>query len=735
MINIKKLSLIISLIYIIIIGIISIYNKENYDSIIFEINESYINNKSIDKKLENKLYKSISKYKVKKEEKFLALGYLELKKDETKAKEYFKLGIENINKDTCDLTKAYLYKLLSDIMVKENNIGKAIEYAEVALYSIGYNNYKKNTKLICNIIRPITTTKKGRDISVKYLNNILECKLLDVQSKIIFRRLLSAIHILDYNYAEAISLNIEIIDESSKLDDKYYMYKSMIDISLIARDIGAYQNAIKILNFVNIKKVNDKILKSDLEIYKNLNLAQIQNILNKSEDALNSINKITQYEKYIPKQKRKQIECLKNIVIAESYVNINNTDLAKKYLSKAEENIQVAKSSYPDIDIYYSIVLGKINFENKNYEQAIKQFESNLDQLKKVSNKEYEKISILYLLKTYAKINDSENINKYSNQLRLHHEERDDLMLTNYYEFLEYKNDYEKLEDKKNITGYTMITLFIIIVLLVLVILKTIILPYKEKRKAKRYVTSYIKNNNYILNYQPIVNPKTNKIVAFESLIRLKKNDNIIYPNILIDQIELCNMMDKVSIWILKKVIKDYENISKLKNLDDNFYLSMNVSLKEIENELFCSQFTQILKDSNLRSKSICLEITENISGKDYIEIRKNIQTLMDSGFLIAIDDFGVDYSNLSFLEELDFNIIKLDKYFIDNIFTSIAVQSLVDAINYIAIKKDVSIVMEGVEEKNQVESIKEIKSDKFYIQGYYYSKPVEIDKLDQIEL
>ncbi|MGL5694034.1 MAG: EAL domain-containing protein, partial [Peptostreptococcaceae bacterium] len=293
----------------------------------------------------------------------------------------------------------------------------------------------------------------------------------------------------------------------------------------------------------------------------------------------------------------------------------------------------------------------------------------------------------------------------------------------------------EQLQRKKIITKYLMIFLFIIILFLISIVLKTIIYPYLKKEKNRKSVASYLRNNNYTLNYQPIVDPKTNKIIAFESLIRLRIDEKIIYPNILISQVEHCDMMSELSIWILEKITKDYSIVNKSKNLNNDFYLSMNISLKEIEDEKVCNRFIEILKNSDLNDKSICLEITENVSGKDYIQIRKNVKMLMDSGFLIAIDDFGVDYSNLSFLEELDFNIIKLDKYFIDHFYNSIVVQSLIDAIHYISLKKDVSIVIEGVEEKDQVESIKNFKSDKFYIQGYYYSKPVEIDALNKIKI
>lgn len=194
-------------------------------------------------------------------------------------------------------------------------------------------------------------------------------------------------------------------------------------------------------------------------------------------------------------------------------------------------------------------------------------------------------------------------------------------------------------------------------------------------------------------------------------------------------------MMGDLSIWILNKIIKDYSHMKTINYLEKDFYVSMNISLKEIEDEIICKKLKSILKESNIDENIICLEITENVCGEDYKKVAENIRELIDSGFKIAIDDFGVDYSNLSFLEKFDFNVIKLDKYFIDNIESSIIVQRLIDAIYHLSIKRNIAVVMEGVENLDQVELIKEISDHKFYIQGYYYSKPVEIDKLKEIKL
>ncbi len=102
---------------------------------------------------------------------------------------------------------------------------------------------------------------------------------------------------------------------------------------------------------------------------------------------------------------------------------------------------------------------------------------------------------------------------------------------------------------------------------------------------------------------------------------------------------------------------------------------------------------------------------------------------------MIAIDDFGVEYSNLDILEKLDFDIIKLDKYFVDDISESVVRQRIMRFISDITILKNKSLVAEGVEDIFQKDIIKNVENNKFFIQGYFYSEPVSIEDLKKINI
>ena len=190
-------------------------------------------------------------------------------------------------------------------------------------------------------------------------------------------------------------------------------------------------------------------------------------------------------------------------------------------------------------------------------------------------------------------------------------------------------------------------------------------------------------------------------------------------------------MLYDISLWILEKAIYDYYKIKKYKSMHEkDFYISINISLNEIENDDFVKKYINILSKSNLGPNKICLEIIERVKINDLNKITRNINLLKVAGFKIAIDDFGVEYSNLDVLHKLDVDIIKVDKNFVDGIGKDMIKSETILFISRIARAKNKSIVLEGVEEEEQHIEIKKIKNEHLYVQGYYYNKPMNIESI-----
>lgn len=262
---------------------------------------------------------------------------------------------------------------------------------------------------------------------------------------------------------------------------------------------------------------------------------------------------------------------------------------------------------------------------------------------------------------------------------------------------------------------------------LLFLILAICIFPLIRKKMIRNKIRLRMNNNQYILQYQPIYNPRNNKIVGFEGLLRLLgKNNKLIPPVKFIPEIEKNDMLFEVSIWIIEKAIEDY---NKIKNYDcirgKDFYLSLNLSLKEIENDDFVNKAIDLLTKSNLGHQEICLEIIERFKMNDEDKISQNIKRLKRAGFKLAIDDFGVEYSNLDIFQKLDVDIIKVDKMLVDGIGKDEIKEEIILFISRLADIGNRFVVLEGIEEASQDTKIKEMENDRLYVQGYYYNKPM----------
>ena len=289
--------------------------------------------------------------------------------------------------------------------------------------------------------------------------------------------------------------------------------------------------------------------------------------------------------------------------------------------------------------------------------------------------------------------------------------------------------------EEYNIVSFKEIVLLIIITVLSLMIILFLIIPRIKKNIIRNKIKNRINNNQYLLQYQPIYNPRNKEIVGFEGLLRLVDENNKIIPTYkFIPEIEKNNMLFDVSIWILEKAIKDYKKIKNFECMNEkDFYISINLSLNELENDKFVKNAIETLYKSNLEKNKICLEIIERVKANDIDKIKSNIKYLKDAGFKIAIDDFGVEYSNLDILEMLDIDIIKVDKNFIDGIGENIIINEIILFICRIASVKNRFIVLEGVEEEYQDIIIKNINNDFLYVQGYYYNKPMYIEDIEKL--
>lgn len=230
-----------------------------------------------------------------------------------------------------------------------------------------------------------------------------------------------------------------------------------------------------------------------------------------------------------------------------------------------------------------------------------------------------------------------------------------------------------------------------------------------------------LKNNQLQLYYQPLVDIKTNQICGMEALLRwIHPIHGFISPMNFIPLAEETGLILPIGEWILK------EACTQTKKWHDMGYTSLrvavNVSAKQLRQENLLSIIQNTLKTTQLDPRFLELEITETaILDESVIHVIKEFKNM---GLSLAVDDFGTGYSGLSYLKRFAIDKLKIDQSFIRDIPGNSDSITIVSAI--IAIGKELKLktLAEGVEHEEQLQFL--IGKGCDYIQGYYFSKPLE---------
>ncbi len=255
-----------------------------------------------------------------------------------------------------------------------------------------------------------------------------------------------------------------------------------------------------------------------------------------------------------------------------------------------------------------------------------------------------------------------------------------------------------------------------------------------EKEKERYYqdlVKLYhaLKDNMFIMHYQPIVNVKTNQVISVEALLKWNDtNHNNMSIAELIKIAEDAGFINEITKWVIKNVI---EQIKKWNEKGIETPVSINVSARDLSDETFIDYVKECIEENNIKPKNIQFELTERSIINDGETAAQTLKSLKNMGIKISLDDYGTGYNSLKNLVDFadKFDYLKIDKIFIDKIIKDeklIIVDYIINAAHRLGIK----VVAEGVEMIEQVETLKIVDCD--MIQGYYYSKPLPPDELEE---
>ncbi len=247
-----------------------------------------------------------------------------------------------------------------------------------------------------------------------------------------------------------------------------------------------------------------------------------------------------------------------------------------------------------------------------------------------------------------------------------------------------------------------------------------------DRLKIENALHSALENNEFFLVYQPQVSLITGQTTGFEALLRWKNPEfGIVSPVKFIPVLEETGLIYEVGEWIIREVL---QFISSGKSA--NKKVSINLSALQCSVVNYSNKILEMIAQAKVDASLVEFEITESLLIKDFSQTEMFLSDISEMGCSIALDDFGTGYTSFGYLAKLPIDVIKVDRSLVMDIHIKKELENIVHAIITMSNSLGIANIFEGIESREELEVIREIGGD--VIQGYYYSKPLTDEEVEQ---
>lgn len=250
-----------------------------------------------------------------------------------------------------------------------------------------------------------------------------------------------------------------------------------------------------------------------------------------------------------------------------------------------------------------------------------------------------------------------------------------------------------------------------------------------ERQSLEVDLRRAIKQEEFILHYQPKVNLMTGEITGVEVLIRWNHpTRGITLPGTFISIAEDCGLIVPLGQWVLEQACLQAK---AWMDQGSPMPVAINISALEFRNVHFAQHVKDILDQTGLKPNFLGLEITESVLMKDVQTSESILQELKEIGVQIAIDDFGTGYSSLNYLNQFPIDVLKIDQSFVRDISSGKGNGIIVNAVINMGTSLKQKVVAEGIETDDQLAFLSE--HDCHEGQGFLLSKPLSASEIEKV--
>ncbi|GGG21579.1 GGDEF-domain containing protein [Rhizobium wenxiniae] len=238
----------------------------------------------------------------------------------------------------------------------------------------------------------------------------------------------------------------------------------------------------------------------------------------------------------------------------------------------------------------------------------------------------------------------------------------------------------------------------------------------EQRELLRRSLRIALERDQFSIEYQPIA--ESDRLIGFEALLRWQHPLlGQIPPAVFIPMAETDGLMSEIGRWVLENACRE------ALNWPSDYIVAVNLSPAEFLVSGLTDRISQVLDSVGLASDRLELEITESVLLERTVNNLDTLNTLSVLGIRIALDDFGTQYSSLSYLKNFPFDTLKIDKYFVSDLETNTKSQAIVRSVITLAHDLGMEVAAEGVETAEQADWLRGLGCDR--LQGHAIGKPL----------
>jgi EAL domain-containing protein (putative c-di-GMP-specific phosphodiesterase class I) len=230
-------------------------------------------------------------------------------------------------------------------------------------------------------------------------------------------------------------------------------------------------------------------------------------------------------------------------------------------------------------------------------------------------------------------------------------------------------------------------------------------------------------DDELVVHYQPVVDLRSGDVTGVEALVRWQRGDTLVPPDAFISVAEESGLVVELGERVLAQVVDDAPALVAAAGRP--LELAVNMSALQLREPRFLQQVRAAT--AALGPSRLVLEMTETVLVQDDAETAETLRQLTRAGARLAIDDFGVGFSSIGYLQHLPVAILKIDRSFTQDVDSAPRARALVEAILLMATALDLDVVAEGIERADQAELLSRAGCPAG--QGYLFSPPLPLQQ------